>query len=217
MSFIPSPSQMGKSFKMMKKIILILVAAAIAVTSVSAQSKKDQQVAKSKATDAAKNLKKEKFQTLDGASPYYDLEDIYLQERAGKTVLIGTGTGKSLKMARIEASSDARNQYATNSSAMVKGRIVNNDTKLGDEEINDLISSYETLVLEEIKNVLKEALVLKKENKNGNVEVRSFWLVDIEAAHEARMKALKNAMDELQMTQKYGSEVSNWIDEGLNK
>ena len=202
---------------MMKKIILILVAAAIAVTSVSAQSKKDQQVAKSKATDASKNLKKEKFKTLDGASPYYDLEDIYLQERAGKTVLIGTGTGKSLKMARIEASSDARNQYATNSSAMVKGRIVNNDTKLGEEEINDLISSYETLVLEEIKNVLKEALVLKKESKSGDVEVRSFWVVDIEAAHEARMKALKNAMDELQMTQKYGSEVSNWIDEGLNK
>ena len=131
--------------------------------------------------------------------------------------MIGTGTGKSLKMARIEASSDARNQYATNSSAMVKGRIVNNDTKLGEEEINDLISSYETLVLEEIKNVLKEALVLKKESKSGDVEVRSFWLVDIEAAHEARMKALKNAMDELQMTQKYGSEVSNWIDEGLNK
>lgn len=217
MSFIPSPSQMDKSFEMMKKIILILVAAIVAVTSVSAQSKRDSQVAKSKATDAAKNLKKEKFKTLDGANPYYDLEEIYLQERNGKTVMIGLGKASKFNNARNLANAYVRNEYATNSCAMVKGRIVNNTSKIGEEEVEDIVAAYEALVLEEIKGALKEALVLKKENKDGDTEVRAFWLVDIEAAHAARMKAMQHALDELQLSQKYGSEVSGWIDDGLNK
>jgi hypothetical protein len=31
------------------------------------------------------------------------------------------------------------------------------------------------------------------------------------------MKAMRLALEELELSQKYGSEVSNWIDEELNK
>jgi hypothetical protein len=31
------------------------------------------------------------------------------------------------------------------------------------------------------------------------------------------MRAMQNALEELKLSQEYGSEVSGWIDEGLNK
>ena len=100
---------------------------------------------------------------------------------------------------------------------MVKGRITTNTARIEEKEINDIVAAYERLVLNEIKGEVIPRITLKKEQKKEEIEIRVYCLIDLESAHEARMRAMKNALDELQLSQKYGSEVSNWIDEGLNK
>jgi hypothetical protein len=42
-------------------------------------------------------------------------------------------------------------------------------------------------------------------------------LVDYDAAHKAHLNAMKRAAEQQEMAQKYGSKISEWINEGFVK
>lgn len=194
-----------------------MVAAIIAASPVLAQSKRDIQVSKAEAKKAVKTIQKEGFKLLELGDLQIQLEDFFLEVRSGKRQLVGTGKAYELNLARKEALQFAMEEYASTSGSMVKGRITTNTARIEEKEINDIVAAYERLVLNEIKGEVIPRITLKKEQKKEEIEIRVYCLIDLESAHEARMRAMKNALDELQLSQKYGSEVSNWIDEGLNK
>ena len=194
-----------------------MVAAIIAASPVLAQSKRDIQVSKAEAKKAVKTIQKEGFKLLELGDLQIQLEDFFIEVRSGKRQLVGTGKAYELNLARKEALQFAMEEYASTSGRMVKGRITTNTARIEEKEINDIVAAYERLVLNEIKGEVIPRITLKKEQKKEEIEIRVYCLIDLESAHEARMRAMKNALDELQLSQKYGSEVSNWIDEGLNK
>ena len=172
----------------MKKLFSILIATIVAFSPVYAQTKKDAKTAKKEAKLAAKDLQREGYKLLELGDLQIQLEDYLLKAKSGQKQIVGTAEGcMSLNLAKTTA--------------------LNND---------DIVGVYERLVLKEIKGEIQTCVTLVKETKK-KYDVRVYCLVDYDAAHAARMKAMRLALEELELTQKYGTEVSNWIDEGLNK
>lgn len=201
----------------MKKFISILIATIVAVSPVFAQTKKDVKAAKKEAKVAANNLKKEGYKLLELGDLQIQLENYLLKAKAGQKQIVGTAENcKSLNLGKTTALNNAINEYATMSGGMVKGRITSNTSNINEQQVDDVVAAYERLVLKEIKGEIQTCLTLVKETKK-KYDVRVYCLVDYDAAHAARMKAMRLALEELELSQKYGSEVSNWIDEGLNK
>ena len=201
----------------MKRLLFIMVAAMIAISPVFAQTKRDVKSAKKEAKMAAKNLKKEGYRLLELGDLEMQLEDYLLKAKSGQKQIVGTAEGcMSINLAKTTALNNAINEYATMSGGMVKGRITSNTSSINGQQVDDIVAAYERLVLKEIKGEIQTCVTLVKESKK-KYDVRVYCLVDYDAAHAARMKAMRLALEELELTQEYGSAVSDWIDEGLTK
>lgn len=201
----------------MKKVISILIATLVAVSPVLAQTKRDEKAAKKEAKIAAKTLKNEGYKLLELGDLQIQLEDYLLKAKSGMKQIVGTAEGcMSINLAKTTALNNAINEYATMSGGMVKGRITSNTSSVNGQQVDDIVAAYERLVLKEIKGEIQTCVTLVKESKK-KYDIRVYCLVDFDAAHAARMKAMRLALEELELTQQYGSQVSNWIDEGLNK
>lgn len=201
----------------MKRLLFIMVAAIIAVTPVFAQTKKDAKAAKKEAKIAAANLKKEGYKLLELGDLQIQLEDYLLKTKSGMKQIVGTAEGcMSLNLAKTTALNNAINEYATMSGGMVKGRITSNTSSINGQQVDDIVAAYERLVLKEIKGEIQTCVTLVKESKKM-YDVRVYCLVDYDAAHAARVKAMTLALEELELSQQYGSQVSDWIDEGLTE
>lgn len=201
----------------MKKVISILIATIVAVSPVFAQTKKDEKAAKKEAKIAAKSLKNEGYKLLELGDLQIQLESYLLKTKSGMKQIIGTAEDcMSLNLAKTTALNNAINEYANLSGGMVKGRITSNTSSVNGQQVDDIVAAYERLVLKEIKGEVQTYITLVRENRKS-YDVRLYCLVDYDAAHAARMKAMNLALEELELTQDYGSQVSDWIDEGLNK
>ena len=68
---------------------------------------------------------------------------------------------------------------------------------------------------------LMTAFSLVRENKSKKApttyDVRLVSYVDLDAAHQAHMRAMEQAMRESDLAKKYGTKISSWIDEGFLK
>ena len=194
-----------------------MVAAMIAATPVFAQTKKDVKAAKKEAKITAANLKKEGYKLLELGDLQTQLEDYLLKAKSGMKQIVGTAEGcMSLNLAKTTALNNAINEYATLSGGMVKGRITSNTSSINGQQVDDIVAAYERLVLKEIKGEIQTCVTLVKESRK-KYDVRIYCLVDYDAAHAARMKAMTLALEELELSQQYGSQISDWIDEGLTK
>ena len=98
----------------------------------------------------------------------------------------------------------------------MKVRSTQEIASIGEDEINNYISAYERLLVQELKGEVRPRVTLIKDSKK-QYDVIVYCLLDQDAAHKARMAALKNAAEEQQLIQKYGEEISSFIDNGLNK
>ena len=205
----------------MKKTFLLVVVTAVAIlsagTNVYAQSNRDVRSAKKEAKIAAKELKKDKFELLELGDLQSQLEGYLIKVKGGMKQFVGVADNcMSINLGQVTAVNNAANQYATQSGGMVKGRITSNTSNINGQQVDDIVAAYERLVLKEIKGEIQTSVTLVRKNKK-NFDVRVYCLVDYDAAHAARMKAMRLALEELELTQAYGSKVSDWIDEGLKK
>ena len=194
-----------------------MIATVVAFSPVFAQTKKDVKSAKKEAKLAAKDLQSEGYKLLELGNLQIQLEEYLLKAKSGKKQIIGTAEGcMSLNLAKTTALNNAINEYASMSGGTVKGRITSTTSSIHGQQVDDIVAAYERLVLKEIKGEILPCVTLVKETKK-KYDVRIYCLVDLEAAHAVRVKAMELALVELELTQQYGSEISRWIDEGLNK
>lgn len=201
----------------MKKIVLVAIAAIIAISPVFAQTKQEIKAAKKEAKIAAKQLTKEGYKLLELGDMQLQLESYMTKAKAGCKQIVGTAEDcMTINLAKTTALNNAINEYATMSGGVVKGRITSNTSNISGQQVDDIVAAYERLVLKEIKGEIQTCVTLVKENKK-RYDVRVYCLVDYDAAHAARMKAMQLALEELNVAQQYGSQVSDWIDEGLEK
>ena len=204
----------------MKKIILMMLAAVIVAGPVAAQTKKELRAAKKEAKMAAKQLKKEKFKLLEIGDLEMQLESYLIKTKTGCKQIVGTAEDCiSINLAKTAAMNNAVNEYATLSGGIVKGRITSEVSKVNEQQADDIVAAYERLVLKEIKGEIQSCVTLIRANgKNKkNYDARVYCLVDYDTAHAAKVKAMNLALEELNLTQEYGSKISDWVNEGFEK
>ena len=201
----------------MKKILILMAAALMVLAPLSAQTKNNLRNAKKNAAAAAKTLKKEGYKTLELGDIKSSLEKYFLKVNDGCRQIVGTADDCiSLNLAKITAITNAANEYASTAGGVVRGRITSSASSLTGQQIDNIVASFERLVQTKISGELVPYVIAYKTVKN-RTSVRAYCLVDIPSALKARREALEMALAEQSLAEKYGSQVSNWIDEGFDK
>ncbi len=201
----------------MKKALTMMIAALLALAPVFGQNRADLKSARKDAASAAKMLKREGFKPVELGDIRTRLEKYFLKVNAGCTQVIGVADNcMSTNLAQVTALSNAATQYAMLAGGDVRGRIVSSTTSLTGQQVDNIVSSFERLVEKDIRGELVPYVTAVREKK-GRITARVYCIVDIDAAAQLRRRALEIALEEQSLAEKYGSMVSNWIDEGFNK
>lgn len=214
----------------MKKTIqfLLVIGMLFACPVMNAQNR-----AMKKALKKEYKLKKKEFKKGDwavyGTSRSLDVALLKhyetLNENENVYEVVGIATAfKSKNIGKQVATNNACNLYARQAGSHVKGRIVsdmaNNAIDLS-AEFDHFYAAYESLVEKEIKGEMKESFTVIRETGKDKAsgapiyEMQTFFVIDEDAATEARIRAFENAMRESEAAQKHAEMVSKFIKEGF--
>ena len=214
----------------MKKTIqiMLVIGMLFACPVVNAQNK-----ALNKALNKEYKLKKKEFEKgqwiIYGTSRSLDVALLKhyqkLNEQENAFEIVGVATAfKSKNIGKQVALNNACNLYARQAGSHVKGRIVSDMANNADDvsaEFDHFYAAYESLVEKEIKGEMRESFTViretGKDKKSGAAiyEMQTFYVIDEDAASEARIRAFENAMRESAAAQKHAEMVSKFINEGF--
>lgn len=131
-------------------------------------------------------------------------------------------TNKNL--AKDKLMMNACTKYAQEMGSNIKGRITGDmASKLTPEELEEFeqfYAAYENNVSAEIKGELHNTFCIYREIKHNGVpayEFEAYFIVDIDAASAARIRAFENAAKESAVAQKYAEKVSEFIRNGSDE
>lgn len=212
----------------MKKTIqiMLVIGMLFACPVVNAQNKALEKALKKEYKQKKKEFEKEGWKIFTGRSIDVALLKHYekLNENENLREIIGIDYGYSdAQLGRKNARTDAVTTYAQQARSTVEGRIVSDMGTTGEvsSEFNHFYAAFEEAVKKEIEgeliesfSIIREAGIDKK-TKKQTYDLQIFFLVDEDAAHTARLRALENAMRESELAQKYADKVSKFIDEGF--
>lgn len=202
----------------MKKLIIIAAALLVAVSPLGAQTKRELRSAKLEAASAAKTIRKGKFKMVELGDVNTRLEQFFVKVNSGCTQVASLADGcVTENLAKLTALNNAAVEYASNAGGTVRGRITSDASTITGEQVDAIVAAYERLVLKEIKGELVPFITLMRSNKKGGYDARVYCIVDQESVHQARMRAIQLALEETRMAERYGSQISDWIDEGFDK
>lgn len=201
----------------MKRLAILMAAALVALAPMYAQTKKEARSARKEASAAARTLRHEGYKALELGTMQSLLEKYFLKVNAGCGQVIGTADNcMSTNLAKITALSNAASEYAMLAGGMVRGRIVTSTSSLTGQQLDNVVASFERLVAKEIRGELVPYVTAIRDNR-GSISARVYCIVDVDVAHQARRRALEIALEEQALAEKYGTQVSDWIDDGFNK
>lgn len=118
----------------------------------------------------------------------------YLEEDPENRIeLIGIAIGKNVKIGRENAIMNGITSYASRAKAQVvgkmKGLMSSEASSTPEEEIDKFGAAYESGVNTKIAGLVKQHLVLVKENKDGSKEFNVYMSIDEAKAKKAREEA----------------------------
>lgn len=212
----------------MKKLFIAILAIVLAGSSASAELTKQQEKQVKKEVKAkVKELQKENWKilgstrTLDAALTKHIGTLTDLGDNAYEVVGLA-GNFKSKNIGKQQAINNACATYAQNAGSSLKGRVVSDMTGDGSDEtsakeFDHFYAAYERHVEKEIKNEMKESFSIIRELPNGTSEIQTFYVVNEDAASNARMRALENAAKESELAQKQAEKVANFVRSGFDK
>ncbi|MDE5773499.1 MAG: hypothetical protein K2H86_03465 [Muribaculaceae bacterium] len=207
----------------MKKVIFALLAIAFLLpTYAGAENKQLEKARKKELTAKLKEFKKGKWQALGSRTLEYSLANHYdrlntLGEDGHEVE--GIATSKSKNVGKQAAINNAVITYAQEAGSTLQGRVVSdinsnaNDTAA---EFDNLYAAYERLVEKEIRNEMDPSFTIFRENPDGTIETRTYFIIAESAAAKARQRALEAAMKESGVAQKYADQLSGFVKEGFN-
>lgn len=203
----------------MKKLLIIALMALTAVSApLSARESKEVKNAAKAAKETAKALRKDGFKPLEYGDGTAQLAGYFARTGDGCQGFVGTADACiSVNLAKMTAQTNVANEYALASGGRVRGRVTSTASSIGGEQLDDIVAAYERLINRDIRGELRTCATFVRKEKDGRYSVRVFCVVDEDAAHSARLKAMKRSLEETDMAEAYGSMVSDWIDEGMNK
>lgn len=171
------------------------------VATVDAQSK----ALKKDVKKRVKELKKEGWKPLASSSTLeyaFSKYRTYLEEDPENRIeMVGIAIGKNVKIGRENAIMNGITSYASRAKAQVVGKmkslLSSSATDAPEEEIDKFGAAYQAAVNTKIAGLVKQHLVLVKENKDGSKEFNVYMSIDEAQAKKAReaaaLEAKKNA------------------------
>lgn len=213
-----------KKRSMITKLISIAAAVLVALAPLNGQDRnglkaqrQEARAARKEAKAADKQLRRDGYRTVELGSATSRLEQYFLKTGTGCRQVVGTADGCiSLNLAKLTALANAANEYAVLEGGDVRGRIASSASSLSGEQADNIVASFERLVEKEIRGELVPYVTCYR-TRDGRYDVRTYCLVDIDAAQKARRRAMEVALEELNLAERYGTLVSDWIDEGFWK
>ena len=203
----------------MKRFFIIAFMALAAVSApLSARESKEVRSAAKAAKETAKALRREGFKPIEYGDGTAQLGIYFTKVGAGCQGFVGTADDFiSINLAKMTAQTNVANEYALASGGHVRGRVASSASRIGDAQLDDIVAAYERIISYDIKGELLSCATFVRKERGGRYSVRVFCVVDEDAAHSARMKAMQRSLEQTGMAETYGSMVSDWIDEGMVK
>ena len=217
----------------MKKIIMMMVAV-LALSAncptASAQSKaevKNSELLEKKLKKEYKNkLKELKKQNWEIYGSSKTLEVALLSHytklaQGGENAYEVVGTASKFKSKNIghqTAINNACNIYARQAGSHVKGRVVSDMGANSDSiasEFDHFYAAYQSIIEKEIKGEMQESFSMIRANGDGSYEMQSFFIINENAATNARIRSFELAAKESAAAQKYAEKVSDFVKEGF--
>lgn len=206
----------------MKRLMIIMALAGLMIsTAAYAQDK-----AMSKALQKELKAKKKQFTkegwTLFGTSRSMDvslLKHFEALDKGGEGVfeVIGYSTGKSKSVLVAAAENNARNRYAGQSAAQIKGKVKSNmvgNSSDVSEEMDKFESIYLTNVEKELSGQLKQSFsIIKTNEQTGVSELQTYFIVDEAAAGRARVAAAEAAAREAGISAEAAAKAAEYAKE----
>lgn len=189
---------MKRSFAFFALVCAILFGC---VATVDAQSK----ALKKDVKKRVKELKKEGWKPLASSSTLeyaFSKYRTYLEEDPENRIeMVGIAIGKNVKIGRENAIMNGITSYASRAKAQVVGKmkslLSSSATDAPEEEIDKFGAAYQAAVNTKIAGLVKQHLVLVKENKDGSKEFNVYMSIDEAQAKKVReaaaLEAKKNA------------------------
>ena len=139
-----------------------------------------------------KELTKEGWKPLASSSTLeyaFSKYRTYLEEDPENRIeLVGIAIGKNVKIGRENAIMNGITSYASRAKAQVVGKM-KEASSTPEEEIDKFGAAYESGVNTKIAGLVKQHLVLVKENKDGSKEFNVYMSIDEAKAKKAREEA----------------------------
>ena len=140
------------------------------------------------------------------------------QEIAGQAI----STQKNIGTAKLYQ--DAIEKYAAQIGMSIKGRVTTQHGSVissdAMEEIDSFLQGFDGKVQAELKGELQLGYMIYREAKQPNgkpcYEFEGYFVVDVDKAHQARMKAFQQMLAETQAHQKIAKETAEWIQEAFD-
>ena len=210
----------------MKKFFVLMTVMLVAVP-VSMQADELSKALKKEYKAKMKDLKKGKWELYNSSRTLeVSLLSFYEELNSKENVreIVGEASRFSSKsVGHQTAINDACRTYAQQAGGSVKGRVTSDLASDGEDvasEFEHFYAAYERLVEKEIQGELQEKFsIIRKidKDKNGNsiYEMQTFFLVDENAATQARIRAYQNALRETEAAQKYAEQISGFVQAGF--
>lgn len=184
----------------MKNFLLLVMTIALSIGSMFAQPDKSDKALWKSAKKAAKELKKQGWNT-EGVEPLENLIYYHIQKtKAKKLEVIGLVEGNTdvttMNQAKQWAFANAAMSYAQQAGSNIKG-FAKNKISAGladyDDAIDEFTQNFKIEVEKAIDGELRLDFGIFKKKKDGTIDYRAYYVVDEDAALNAKKKALKNA------------------------
>lgn len=213
----------------MKKMILALVAILVCSMSfeMTAQNNKALEKARKKEFKAKMKEYKKGGWEIFGSSHTLDVALLTHYEalsKEGVAEIPATTESTSKNIGRDKLLMNACTYYAREAGSKLRGRIVedmgSNITPEEAAEFEHFYEAFESSVEKEIRGELHLSYTVFREIKKGEGKIFEFeaiFLVDQEAAVQARIRAFENAARESEVAQKYAEKVSEFIKKGFDE
>ena len=207
----------------MRRITLLLLVFTICTISVTnAQNKQMEKQLKKEYKLKMKEYSKGNWKVF-GTSRTLEVALLLHYEKMAKDGVVEittqtTSTNKNLAKDKLLMNACAK--YAQEIGSNIKGRIVADmGSAISPEELVEFESfyaAYENNVSAQIKGELRNTFCIYREIEHNGVpayEFEAYYIVDMEAASLARMRAFENAAKESAIAQKYAKQISDFINE----
>lgn len=208
----------------MKKFMILMLALVFMVpTYAESRNKELEKARKKELKQKIKEYKKAKWEimgshTLDVAlAEHYDRLN-KLGYDGHEVEGVSTAT-KSKNTGKQIAINNAAITYAQEAGSTLQGRVIADMNANGVDpsgEFDNFYAAYERLVEKEIKGELEPSYTIIRNNPDGTVEIRSYFIVSESAAAKARKRALEEALKNSEAAQKYADKIAGFVNESFS-